>query len=138
VSWLVDTDVLSQGARKNPVIVAWIKAEYTRCYTSSVVIAQLGYWVRTKQGRQRAALQEWLSRLVRTLEGRIYGFSVSIAFTWADLRYQMVKAGKPMPIEDSYIAATALRHNLTIVTGNERDFRRHGIKVFNPFKELPL
>ena len=94
--------------------------------------------MRTKQGRQRAALQEWLSRLVRTLEGRIYGFSVSIAFTWADLRYQMVKAGKPMPIEDSYIAATALRHNLTIVTGNERDFRRHGIKVFNPFKELPL
>jgi hypothetical protein len=29
-----------------------------------------------------------------------------------------------------------LRHNLTIVTGNERDFERPGIKVFNPFKEL--
>jgi toxin FitB len=42
-----------------------------------------------------------------------------------------------MPIEDSYIAATALRHGLTIVTGNDRHFRHPGLKVFNPFKELP-
>jgi predicted nucleic acid-binding protein len=32
-------------------------------------------------------------------------------------------------------AATARRHNLTIVTGNDRDFRRPGLKVFNPFEE---
>jgi predicted nucleic acid-binding protein len=41
-----------------------------------------------------------------------------------------------MPVEDSYIAATARRHGLTIVTGNDRDFMRPGLKVFNPFKEL--
>ena len=40
------------------------------------------------------------------------------------------------PVEDSNIAATAHRHNLTIATGNEKDFRRPGLKVFNPFKEL--
>jgi predicted nucleic acid-binding protein len=39
-------------------------------------------------------------------------------------------------LEDSYIAATALRHGLTIATGNERHFRRPGLGVFNPFKEL--
>ena len=37
---------------------------------------------------------------------------------------------------DSYIAATARRHNLTVVTGNDKHFRRPGLKVFNPFKEL--
>jgi hypothetical protein len=42
----------------------------------------------------------------------------------------------PLPVEDSYIAATARRHNLTIVTGNDKHFRRPGLKVFNPFKEL--
>ncbi len=42
-----------------------------------------------------------------------------------------------MPLEDSYIAATARRHDLTIATGNDKDFRRSGLKVFNPFKELP-
>jgi predicted nucleic acid-binding protein len=46
------------------------------------------------------------------------------------------QAGKRMPVEGSYIAATARRHNLTIVTGNDKDFRRPGLKVFNPFKEL--
>ena len=46
------------------------------------------------------------------------------------------KAGLRMPLADSYIAATARRHRLTIVTGNDRDFRRPGVAVFNPFKEL--
>lgn len=41
-----------------------------------------------------------------------------------------------MPIEDSYIAATARRYNHTIVTGNDKHFRRPGIRVFNPFEEL--
>jgi predicted nucleic acid-binding protein len=46
------------------------------------------------------------------------------------------KQRQRMPVEDGYIAATARRHGLTIVTGNEKDFRRPGLKVFNPFKEL--
>jgi predicted nucleic acid-binding protein len=41
-----------------------------------------------------------------------------------------------IPVEDSYVAATARKHTLTIATGNDRDFRRPGLKVFNPFKEL--
>jgi hypothetical protein len=46
------------------------------------------------------------------------------------------KLGWRMPLEGGYIAATAKRHGLTIVTGNDQDFRRPGMKVFNPFKEL--
>ena len=46
------------------------------------------------------------------------------------------KAGQRMPVEDSYIAATARRHGLTIATGNDRHFRRPGLRVFNPFREL--
>jgi predicted nucleic acid-binding protein len=42
-----------------------------------------------------------------------------------------------MPVEDGSIAATARRHGLTIATGNDQDFRRAGLKIFNPFKELP-
>ncbi len=138
MSWLIDTDVFSHLAKrqKEPRLVAWLAKERDVSYTSTVVIAQLAYWVRSKHGTPKQRLQEWLTRLVRTMEGRIYGFSVSIAYTWADLRHQLAKAGKPMPIEDGCIAATALRHDLTIVTGNERDFQRPGLKIFNPFKEL--
>lgn len=68
------------------------------------------------------------------MEGRIHGFNVAIAHVWAEQQFIFDQAGVRMPIEDSYIAATARRHNLTIVTGNDKDFRRPGLKVFNPFK----
>src|ERR671934_244006 len=102
----------------------------------AIVFAQLAYWVRTKEGRQRQALQAWLTRLVDALQGRIHGFNVSVAHVWAEQERLLDKAAQRMPVEDSYIAATARRHGLTIATGNDRDFRRPGLKVFNPFKEL--
>jgi hypothetical protein len=138
MSWLLDADVLSQPAKRqrDARVVAWLHEEREHCYTSSIVIAQLAYWVRTKQGRQRETLQEWLTRLIEAMQGRIRGFNVSVATVWADLQHQLDEAGQRMPIEDSYIAATALRHGLTIATGNDRHFRRPGLKVFNPFKEL--
>ncbi len=138
MSWLLDADVLSQPAKRkgDPRVVAWLETEKDACYTSAVVIAQLAYWVRTKEGRQREALQAWLTRLVDALHGRIHGFNVSVAHVWADQEHLLTKAAVRMPVEDSYIAATARRHNLTIVTGNDKDFRRPGLKVFNPFKEL--
>jgi predicted nucleic acid-binding protein len=139
MNWLLDADVLSQPAKRNgdPRVIAWIEAERDSVYTSAVVIAQLAYWVRTKEGKARDALQDWLVRLVDALHGRIHGFNAAVAHVWAEQEHSLVNAGQRMPLEDSYIAATARRYNLTIVTGNERDFRRPGLRVFNPFKELP-
>lgn len=139
MSWLLDTDVICQPAKKkgDPKVIAWLEAEQDRCYTSAVVIAQLAYWVRTKDGRVRQDLQAWLSRLVEALHGRIHGFNVSVAHVWAEQERMLDETGRPMPVEDSYIAATARRWGLTIVTGNDRDFMRPGLRVFNPFKELP-
>jgi predicted nucleic acid-binding protein len=139
MSWLVDTDVICQPAKRqgDARVVGWLEREKDQCYTSAVVIAQLAFWVRTKQGRQRQALQTWLTRLVEALHGRIYGFNVSVAHVWAEQEHLLQRTGKRMPLEDSYIAATAKRYGLTIATGNDQDFRRPGLKVFNPFKELP-
>jgi predicted nucleic acid-binding protein len=139
MSWLLDTDVVCQPAKRHgdPRVIAWLEQERNHCYTSAVVIAQLAYWVRSKDGRQRTALQAWLTRLVEAMQGRIHGFNVSVAHVWAEQEHLFEKAGRRMPVEDSYIAATARRHGLTLVTGNDRDFRRPGVKVFNPFKELP-
>jgi toxin FitB len=138
LSWLLDTDVISQPAKNkgDPKVIAWLEAEQDCCYTSAVVIAQLAYWVRTKEGRQRQKLQAWLTRLTDALHGRIHGFNVSVAHIWAEQERLLDKAGQSMPVEDGYIAATARRHGLTIATGNDRDFKRPGLKVFNPFKEL--
>jgi predicted nucleic acid-binding protein len=139
MSWLLDTDVLCQPAKRNgdERVIAWLGHEKDRCYTSAIAIAQLAYWMRSKEGRQREALQAWLRRLIEAMHGRIHGFNVSVAHVWAEQEILLEKAGLRMPVEDGYIAATARRHNLVIVTGNDKDFRRPGLKVFNPFKELP-
>lgn len=139
MNWLLDTDVLSQPAKRNgdSRVIAWLHAEKNNCYTSAIVIAQLAYWVRSKRGAQRETLQVWLTRLIAALEGRIYGFNVGVAHVWADQEHLLEKAGQRMPVEDSYIAATARKHGLIIATGNEKDFRRPGLRVFNPFTELP-
>lgn len=137
MSWLLDADVLSQLAksRGDARVVAWIESEKERCFTSSIVIAQLAAWVRSKEGRERAALQAWLGDTLAAMEGRVISFNVSVAHVWAELWSDLRRQGRTMPIEDSYIAATAKRHGLTIVTGNERDFRRPGVKTLNPFRE---
>ncbi|MFZ0497912.1 MAG: type II toxin-antitoxin system VapC family toxin [Steroidobacteraceae bacterium] len=137
MSWLLDADVLSQPAKKNghAGVIAWLEKEKANCYTSAVVIAQLAYWVRSKRGKQREALQAWLTQLIDALRGRILGFNVSVAHVWAEQQHKLEEIGQPMPVEDSYIAAIALRHKLTVVTGNEKDFSRPGIKLFNPFEE---
>ncbi len=139
MNWLLDTDVICQPAKRlgDARVVAWLHHERDRCYTSAIVIAQLAYWVRSKEGRQRRDLQDGLKRLVDALGGRILGFNVSVAHVWADQEPLLEKNGQRMPVEDGYIAATARRHSLTIVTGNDKDFRRPGLQVFNPFKELP-
>jgi len=139
MSWLLDADVLSQPAKRlgDGRVTAWLEGKRDRCYTSAVVIAQLAYWVRTKEGKQRQALDAWFTRLIAAMHGRILSFNASAAHVWAEQQREFEQAGQRLPIEDSYIAATARRYNLTIVIGNDRHFRRPGLKVFNPFKERP-
>jgi predicted nucleic acid-binding protein len=57
-----------------------------------------------------------------------------VAQVCAEQQHKVEDIGQPMLLEDSYIAAIALRHNLTVVTGNEKNFRRPGVKLFNPFE----
>jgi len=138
VNWLLDADVLSQPAKRqsDPRVLEWLKREQAHVYTSAVVIAQIAFWVRIRQGVQKEKLQRWLPGLIAALEGRILSFNVSVAHVWAEQQFLFQRAGIRMPLEDSFIAATARRHGLTIATGNDRDFRRPGLRVFNPFKEL--
>ena len=53
MSWLLDADVLSQPAMRHGdrAVIEWLEREQDACYTSTMVIAQIAYWVRTKEGR---------------------------------------------------------------------------------------
>jgi predicted nucleic acid-binding protein len=139
MSWLVDTDLLSERARKQPDsrVLDWLEANASAIYTSSHVIGELQAGIALlPEGAKRRALQAWLNRLVEVMAGRILNFNTSVATTWGHQEADFSKKGCPMPMPDSFIAATARRHNLAIATRNTADYDRPGLKVFNPLAKV--
>lgn len=135
MSWLVDTDLLSERARKqpDPRLLKWLEENASEIYTSSHVIGELQAGVSLlPEGAKRRALQAWLNRLIEAMEGRILNFNTSVATVWGRQEAELSRQGCPMPMPDSFIAATARRHNLTLATRNTTDYDRPGLKAFNP------
>ena len=135
MNWLVDTDLFSERARKppDPRVLKWLEENAAEIYTSSHVIGELQAGISLlPEGPKRRALQAWLNRLVEAMEGRVLNFNTSVATVWGRQEAEFTRTGCLMPMPDSFIAATARRHNLTIATRNVDDYRRPGLKVFNP------
>ncbi len=138
MAWLIDTDVLSERARArpDPRMLAWLEAHANEVYTSSHAIGEIQAGIAfLPEGAKKRALQLWLNRLMDAMEGRILNFNTSVATVWGRQEAEFKRKGCPMPMPDSFIAATARRHNLTIVTRNVADYTRPGLKVFSPVAE---
>ena len=67
------------------------------------------------------------------MKGRVLSFNTSTAHVWGQLKAKWDAAGIVVPSLDSQIAATAQRHQLTVVTRNTSDFAQTGVKLLNPF-----
>lgn len=136
MSWLVDTDLLSERAKKkpDPRVIKWLEENASEIDTSSHVIGEIEAGIALlPDGAKRRSLEAWLHRLVEAMEGRILTFNTTVAMAWGRQEADFSQKGCPMPMPDSFIAATARRHNLTIATRNTADYERPGLKVFNPW-----
>ena len=81
------------------------------------------------QSKRRDGLQDWLDGTPRPwFEGRILPVTAPIAESWGRLSGECRLHGKQVKVADGLIAATALHHNLTIVTRNVNDFVGLGAK----------
>jgi predicted nucleic acid-binding protein len=80
---------------------------------------------------KRKALQQWFEEGLQRL--RVLDLDSGTASVWAALLIRLKKKGQAMPVKDSLIAASALQHQLTIVTRNIGDFRNVGVPLMNPF-----
>ena len=135
MNWLVDTDILSERTKPRPdaQVLAWMETNADAIYTSGHVIGELQTGIALlPEGAKRRALQAWLNRLIEAMEGRILNFNPSVAIVWGRQEAEFSRKGCPMPMPDSFIAATARRHNLIIATRNVADYTRPGLKVMNP------
>ena len=136
MSFLLDTNVISElrlGAKADRNVLAW-RASYAPddLFLSVVTIGEVrkgAEEARPKDPRKAAIFERWLGFLELEFESRILDITPEIAGLWG----RVVARSKILPL-DCFIAATAAHYGYTVVTRNERDFRKTGVDFINPFK----
>jgi len=134
VSWLVDTNVLSElrkGIRAHPGIRAWFAdAREAELFTSVLVLGEIRRGIeliRRRDGPSALALEQWLDRLAGDFAERVLPIDARVADLWGSLNVP-----DPIPTVDGLLAATALVHDLVLVTRNVRDVERTGVRLLDP------
>jgi predicted nucleic acid-binding protein len=134
MKFLVDANVLSEAMRPTPElqVLDWLSKNERFLAVNPVVLGEMEYGILLlPESKRKKRLQMWFKEGVQKI--CVLDFDVRSASVWARLLAQLKKDGLVMPIKDSLIAATALAHNLTVVTRNTKDFEKSGVAVLDPF-----
>lgn len=138
MNYLLDTCLLSELRKPEPDagVVAWVSdVNEARLFVSVLSLGEIQKGVaKLEDGRRKNAFQHWLEQdLLVRFEGRILPLDLNMALEWGGLSAATESRGKPAPVIDALLAVTAIVHNLTLVTRNDKDFSGFPVKVLNPW-----
>ena len=131
--YLLDTNVISELRRPRPnrMVLAWIgSVAPDQIFLSAVTIGELQAGVENAKDQdtgRAAVIEGWVDEIVATYN--VLPMDGATFRRWARLMHRQ----PPDLIPDAMIAATALMHNLMVVSRNVRDFERLGLTAVNPF-----
>ena len=136
MSYLLDTNIVSETVRRNPnkAVIAWLdQLPGEALYVSVLTLGEIRKGIEALADRKRREkLRLWLEHdLPAWFEGRVLSIDLAVADRWGRL---LAEVGRPVPAIDSLLAATALHHELRLVTRNSGDFEYPGLEVINPFR----
>jgi len=135
VRYLLDTNIISDARlKRSPALMAWLRGQEVGDLALSVItMLELERGVRRKERSDPAGarpLRLWLDEDVRPMVGgRVLAIDEQTALTAARLHIP-----DPLPEMDALIAATAIVHDLAVVTRNTQDFQRTGARLLNPWE----
>jgi predicted nucleic acid-binding protein len=135
--WLIDTMVISELRKRtpDPNVVLWLSsAPEKSLFLSVVTISEIQRGIalqRVKDALFAERLQFWLDAMMRNYGDRVLPVTAEIARRWGELTALAGHDGA-----DVVIAATALDHGLTVVTGNERHFTPFSVPILNPYNKV--
>jgi toxin FitB len=130
---LVDANVLSEATKPepDPRVVEWLSRNERSIVVDPVILGEVRFGILLlARGARRNKLERWFEQGV----GRIQclPWDSAVGLRWAQLLADLRRRGRPMSVKDSLIAASALTHNLTLVTLNQRDFKPAQVKLVDP------
>jgi predicted nucleic acid-binding protein len=136
--FLLDTNVVSELVRLKPDgnVLRWVEeTNESVLFLSVLTLGEIRNGVeRLRSGRRRGRLELWLQVDLRfRFEDRILPIDAAIADRWGMVSAIAAAKGKPVPVIDGLLAATALHHNLTLVTRNSKDVSATGVPTLNPW-----
>ena len=134
MSYLVDANVLSEPTKPepDPKVVAWLRANERDLAVDPVILGEIRFGILLlPRGNRRRRLEAWFEEGIARIQ--CLPWDASVGLRWAELLADLRTAGRAMPVKDSFIAASALAHGLTVATRNRRDFAAARVPVVDPF-----
>lgn len=134
MSYLLDTNVISELRRPSgdANVRAWFASvRGDDLHLSVLVTGEIRQGIERLRPRdpvRAQALERWLERLNRDFHDRVVGVDAAVADRWGRLN-----AGRPLPVVDGLLGATALVHDFTLVTRNVGDLEGTGVALLDPF-----
>ena len=137
--FLLDTNVISElvKPRPEPRVVSWIAAtDESLFYLSVLTLGEIRKGIGSlPSSARRTALEAWLDRdLLVRFDGRILHIDRAVADRWGRLTGSAAARKRPIPVIDGLLAATALQHDLTLVTRNASDMEVAAVPLFDPWR----
>lgn len=132
--YLLDTMVISEMRRRNPDahVAWWLKqVDIERLFVSAISFGEVAAGIEKKDIDPvfRARLQRWLEEMRVLFAARTLPIDTAVALRWGSMYMRLGRRDM-----DLLIAATALEHDLTLVTRNVRHFEPTGVRLFNPYE----
>ncbi|RXT30403.1 VapC toxin family PIN domain ribonuclease [Rhizobium leguminosarum] len=131
--YLVDTNIVSEARRGTPQVVSWLRSvDPLTIHLSALTLGEIMRGIALKQKsdpKTAAHLTEWLRKLRYDHGDRILPVTNEIAVEWG-----RIAAIRPRGDIDGLIAATAIVHDLIVVTRNVGDFDDIGAAAINPWE----
>jgi toxin FitB len=136
VAYLLDTNVLSETRKKKPeqrVISFLNAADSSVLHLSVLSLGELRKGIAMKERSDpdfAKKLQHWVDGLEYSFAERILGIDLATARIWGELSAQ-----RSRPVIDTLLAATAIAHDLTLVTRNAGDVHDIKVRILDPWKK---
>lgn len=141
MKYLVDTCVLSELRKRkpNPKVLRWLKSHFkdNLFYISAIAVGELKRGIEhlDDSDPRKTKLNAWLdNEILDQYRESIVPYDLEAAMKWGGVMGAAGRSGKTRPELDAQIAASALVHDMVVVTRNVNDMAYTGVRIVNPFE----